>query len=104
MQPTSRTQLRAEVNWSIRGQLIDQFRTAVVVVNGPPYRGPLITRRSHRPALAAALPTAARTPRAAVLGYAATKREECITRLKRHGLTTAKPRVSSVGGDNVLHQ
>jgi hypothetical protein len=47
MQPTPRTQPSPGVNWSIPGQLIDQFPTAVVVVNGPPFRGPLITCHPH---------------------------------------------------------
>lgn len=43
MQP--RLKPSAVVNWPIPGQFIGQLRPAVVVVNGPPFRGLLITCR-----------------------------------------------------------
>jgi hypothetical protein len=39
MQPVPKQQRSAVVNWSIPGEFIDQFPTAVVVVIGPPFRG-----------------------------------------------------------------
>jgi hypothetical protein len=103
MQPPPRTQPSAVVNWSIRGQLIDQFYTAVVVVNGPPFKGAI----DHPPRSAASfpppVPPATQTSPAAVIGYAVAERAEPITDQKRHRLTTAKPRVLTTGGADVLH-
>jgi hypothetical protein len=103
MQPTPRTQPSAVVNWSIRGQFIDQFHTAVVVVNGPPLKGPLITCRSRRPHWPQPLPTSNQRSPAAVVSYALATLAKSITRQKRHRLTTAKVGGVSVGGANVFH-
>ena len=103
MQPPPRTQPSAVVNWSIRGQLIDQFHTAVVVVNGPPLKGPLITCRPHQPRWPQFPPTANQRSRTAVVSYALATLAKSIACQKRHGLTTAKLRVPSVGGGHVFH-
>jgi hypothetical protein len=93
----------AVVNWSIPGQLIDQIPAAVVVVNGPPLRGPLITCRPTRRQSPRPLPAIISQSLATALGYAVTEPAESITRLKRHRLTAAKPRVLTTGGADVLH-
>jgi hypothetical protein len=100
MQPAPNRQRSAVVNWSIAGQLINQFPAAVVVVNWPPFRGPLTAcrHRSHWPQV---LPPASRSSNA-VVGYAEAEPMECITRQKRHGLTTMKLVVPSAGGGNVV--
>jgi hypothetical protein len=100
MQPAAKRQRSVVVNWSIHGQLIGQFPAAVVVVNWPPFRGPLTACR-HRPHSPQLLPPASRSP-VAVLGYTEAEPMECITRQKRHGLITMKLGVSSVGGGNVV--
>ena len=48
MRPAANGQRSVVVNWSIAGQLIGQFPAAVVVVNWPPFRGPLTACRPHR--------------------------------------------------------
>lgn len=101
MQPVTCPPPEAVVNWSIHGQLIDQFPAAVVVVNRPPFRGLLITCRPDRPNWTRPLPSPSSFPPAA-LGYAVAEPVESITRQKRHRSTTAKPRVSTAGGANVL--
>jgi hypothetical protein len=103
MQPTPRTKPSAVVNWSISDQLIDQFHTAVVVVNGPPIKGPLITCRPRQPHWPQPLSTANQRSHAAVLSYALATLAKSITRKKRHRLTTARSGDVSVGGANVLH-
>ena len=103
MQPIPKLQPSAVVNWSIPGQLIDQFPAAVVVINSLPLRGRidrLPPSQRHRPQ-PVPIPTA--RSRAAVVSYALATPAESITRQKHHGLTTAKLRVSSVGGGNVFH-
>jgi hypothetical protein len=93
MQPAPKRQPNMVVNWSIPGQLIDQFPAAVVVINGPPLRGPLITcrhRHLHWPHTPA--DNIARSP-TAVLGYAGVLQTECIARRKRHRSTFAKTTV-----------
>jgi len=100
MQPAPKPQRSAVVNWSIHGQLIDQFPAAVVVVNWPPFRGPLTACR-HGPHCPQLLPPASRSL-AAVLGYAEAEPMERITRQKRHGLITMKLGVPSAGGGNVF--
>ena len=102
MQPAPKPQRSAVVNWSIHGQLIDQFPAAVVVVNWPPFRGPLTACRHRHPHWPHPVPTALQKSPAAVLGYAEAEPMECITRQKRHGLTTMKLVVPSAGGGNVV--
>jgi hypothetical protein len=102
MQPSLMRQHSPVVNWSIPGQLIDQFPAAVVVVNGPPLRGPLITCRPHLPKCPRAQPIATTRCRGADLGYAIAERAESIIRRKRHGSTAADPNTLSVGDSNVL--
>jgi hypothetical protein len=82
---------------------LDQFHTAVVVVNGPPLKGPLITRRPRQPHWPQPLPTTNQRSDVAVISYVLATPAECITRQKRHGSTTAKLGVSSVGGTNVFY-
>jgi hypothetical protein len=101
MQPVPKRQRNAVVNWSMPGQLIDQFPAAVVVVNGPPFRGPLTACRHRHPHWPQLLPPASRSP-TAVLGYAEAEPMERITRRTRHRLTTAKREVPSLGGTNVV--
>jgi hypothetical protein len=60
-----------------------------------------MTACRHRPHWPQLLPPASRSL-AAVLGYAEAEPMECITRQKRHGLTTMKLGVSSAGGGNVF--
>jgi hypothetical protein len=103
MQPAPKRQLSAVVNWLIAGQLIDQFPAAVVVVNWPPFRGPLTACRHRHPHWPHPVPTALQKSPAAVLGYAEAEPMERTTRQKRHGLTTMKLGVSSTGDINVLH-
>src|ERR1700722_1552995 len=101
MHPIPKPQLSPVVNWSIPGRLIDQFPAAVVVINCPPFRGTI----DRLPPSQRQWPHACRYPtgrsRGAVLGYDGAKPAESITRQKRHGLTTAKLRVASLGAGNV---
>jgi hypothetical protein len=103
MQPIPNPQHSAVINCSIPVQLIDEFPTAVVVINCPPLRGQLIACRPHHPHSPHTLPAAGPRSPIAILGYAVAKPAESITRQKRHRLTTAKPGVVSVGGANVLY-
>jgi hypothetical protein len=102
MQPIPKSLPSPVVNWSIPGQLIGQLPAAVVVVNCPPFRGALTACRPHHLHWPQSLPTDIASSHAAAPRYAVVERAELITRQKRHRLTTAKPRVASVGGANVL--
>lgn len=102
MQPIPNRQTSPAVNWSIPGQSIDQFPAAVVVLNGPPFRGPLIACRPCQLHCPHPLPTPTGRLPAAVLGYAVAKPLELIARQKRHGSTTANAGASSAGGANVV--
>ncbi len=102
MQPRLKSPTSPVVNWSILGQLMVQSPAAVVVVNGPPFRGPLITCRPHSLHWPRSLPTAFVGCPAAVVGYAVVVLAERITRQKRHRSTTAEPDALSPGGTNVL--
>jgi hypothetical protein len=93
MQPAPKRQRSAVVNWSIPGQSIDQFPAAVVVVNWPPFRGPLITCRHRHPHWPHPVPTILQRSHAAVLGYAGVLETKCIDRRKRHRSTLAKTTV-----------
>lgn len=103
MQPTPRTRPSTVVNRPFPGRLIDQFPTAVVVVNGPPFRGPLITCRAHLPKWPLRLPPAIRRSPDALVGYAVAERAESITRQKRHRSTGARLAFSPLGNSHVLH-
>ena len=98
MHPTSKRQGNMVVNWSIPGQLIDQFPAAVVVVNWPPFRGPLTACRHRHPHWPHPLPSTT----AAVLGYARVLRTECIARRKRHRSTGTGRRFSLIGDVDVV--
>jgi hypothetical protein len=101
MQTTLQSPLDAVINWSIPGQLVDQFPAAVVVVKWPPFRGPLITcRPRHR--YCPPMPIVATRWRGADLGYAIAERAESIIRQKRHGSTAAGPNTLLIGDSNVL--
>ena len=89
-------------NWSIAGQWIDQLPTAVVVVNGPPFRGPLTTCRPRNHQSCHSLPDAIARWHAAILGYAVLVATERVARQKRHRLTTAELGLISLGGAHVL--
>ena len=103
MQPTPALQLSTAVNWSIAGQLIDQFPAAVVVINCPPFRGTIDRLPPSQPHWPRPCQYPATRSLAAVLGYAVAEPIESITGKKRHRLTTAKSRVLSGGGANVLY-
>jgi hypothetical protein len=103
MQPTQNAPPSPVVNWSILGQLIDQLPAAVVVVNGPPFRGPLITRRQHHLHWPRHMQTkVARWPAAAVVGYAVVAPTGRINHRARHRSTTMRVGVSLLGGMNVV--
>jgi hypothetical protein len=102
MQPRVKSSASLATNWLMTGQLIDQFPAAVVVVNGPPFRGPLITCRPRHRYWPHLLPAAIARPRAAVVGYAVLVPAERIARQKRHGSTAAELDVFLLGGTNVI--
>jgi hypothetical protein len=90
MQPMPKLQPSAVVNWSIPGQLIDQFPAAMVVINSLPFRERIDRLPPSQLHWALALPIPTERSSAALLGYAVAKPMESITGLKRHRLTTAK--------------
>jgi hypothetical protein len=96
MQPTPQSRPRPSVNWSILGQLIDQLPAAVVVVNGPPFRGPLITCRHRLPVL----PHTASPP--AVQCYGVTESTPRIDRQNCSESTSGLPRLFTQGDANGL--
>jgi len=102
MQPAPKPQRSAVVNWSIHGQLIDQFPAAVVVVNWPPFRGPLTACRHRHPHWPHPVPTALQRSPTAVFGYARVLRTECIARRKRHRSTVTGRRFSLIGDVDVV--
>jgi hypothetical protein len=104
MQPTPALQLSTAVNWSIAGQLIDQFPAAVVVINSLPFRGRIDRLPPSPPHWLPRVPTPTARSRSAAVGYAVAEPVESITRLKRHELTSGKLRVLPIGGTDVLHQ
>jgi hypothetical protein len=104
MQPTPALQLSTAVNWSIAGQLIDQFPAAVVVINSLPFRGRIDRLPPSQPHRLRLVPAPTARLRPAVLGYAVSESVESITRLKRHELASGKLWVLSVGGNDVLHR
>jgi hypothetical protein len=103
MQPTSNLQPSVVVNWSIPGQLIDQFPAAVMVINSLPFRGRIDRLPPSQPQRPQPLPIPTARSVAAVISYVLATPAESITRQKRHGLTTAELGVSSVGGGHVFH-
>jgi hypothetical protein len=90
------------VDWSIAGQWIDQLPAAVVVVNGPPFRGPLTTCRPRNHQSRHSLPEAIARWHAAILGYAVLMAIERVARQKRHRLAKAELGLISLGGFHVL--
>jgi hypothetical protein len=98
MRPAPNRQRSVVVNWSIAGQLINQFPAAVVVVNWPPFRGPLTACRHRHPHWPHPPPSTT----AAVLGYARVLRTECIDRRKRHRSTVTGRRFSLMGDVDVV--
>jgi hypothetical protein len=103
MQPIPNPQHSAVINCSIPVQLIDQFPAAVVVINCPPLRGTINRLPPGRTYWPPSLPKTTPRSLAAILGYAEAEPIESITGKKRHRLTTAKSRVLSGGGANVLY-
>ena len=103
MQSTRKLLLSAVVNWSIPGQLIDQFPAAVVVINCPPFRGTIDRLPPSQPQWPHACRYLTGRSLAAVLSYVLATPAESITRQKRHGLTTTKLGVQSEGGTNVFY-
>jgi hypothetical protein len=103
MQPIPARQLSAAVNWSIPGQLIDQFPAAMVVINSLPFRGRIDRLPPSQPHRPQPLPKLTGSAHPAVLSYAFATPAESTTRQKRHGVKTAKLRVPSVGGGDVFH-
>jgi hypothetical protein len=102
MRPAPKRQRSSVVNWSIPGQLIDQSPAAVVVVNWPPFRGPLITRRHCHPHWPHLVPTLLPRSPTAVLGYAGALQKECIGRRKRHRSTVTGRKFSFIRDVDVV--
>lgn len=102
MQPILKSPVSPVVNWSILGRLIGQLPAAVVVVNGPPFRGPLITCRPHHLYWPLPLPIGAARCSNAAVGYVIGEPVERIARQMRHGSTAANRDALSPGGAHVL--
>jgi hypothetical protein len=94
---------RAVFNWSIPGQLMDQFAAAVVVINSLPFRGRIDRLPPSQLHWLLPLPIATGSLPAAAVGYDVAEPIESITSEKRHRLSPAKARVLSRGGTDVLH-
>jgi hypothetical protein len=100
MQPIPQSRPRLAVNRSFLGQLIDQLPAAVVVVNGPPFRGPLITCRHRLPISPPA--TSPTNSLSAVQCYGVRESTPRIDRQGRSGSTRVAPRISAHGDANGL--